>query len=681
MSFDKLELTELGEICCFLGRNNTGKSNVFKLLRFFYSSMEGKRSLPPELNSNYSEFGYIELTFDTTHISKIVNTPRNSKNQYFQHVKKTLLKQENESRSIKKNSLRKLQKKVPVRLYITNRGDYYFEKYDKSALRIINDLFPLFGIDARRIDLHNWDNLWDYLGSLRPFNANQFESEFKKFLKKNENLKEYSRNISLVNELSQTERYSYREKLKNFIKAGLKGERFMVDGNDLIRTSDGSNSYSYIVTVLRLVGYLTRYSYQTPLIFIDEPELGLHPKLAEKLINDYELIVHSNYYDDKGAEKSSSRPSLYLSTHSPNIVKQVIKSFRSSHNIFHFSTGKGFCTTVNTAKSRIEDSNLAGNFTDNEARLFFSSYILFVEGETEVEYFNCQPLIKKFPHLLEVDVYHAPNNKKNKVINPDFVNTKVPHLFLYDADKAITASLDRNRNVKFKNKGDGLAGFSNKELTQLKVSNNRKFDQSRHYVRSDIMNFETELTRNYQTKYYSEELVVKNQFKKIVKSLNYLVRRKNRFYIAGTFENALINVRTKDLFLSWLRDEVNFDLFPWIKRLRKSNKFTENDLILLLCLCFGGKTECLRKFKGDKGFRKRFEGTILFGVISRFKSSLDRKLQESGVSSDKTSGWVSSYTEYSIRKIEAECRETGADFYDKFRVYFGELNDIIKKLR
>lgn len=641
--------------------------------------MEGDRVLPPKLNSNYSEFGYIELMFDTTHISKIVNTPRNSKNQYFQHVRKTLLRQETESRVSKGASSGKLKTRIPLRLYVTNRGDYYFEKYDRSALRILNDLFPLFGIDARRIDLHNWDNLWDYLGNLRPFNANQFENEFKKFIKENESLKEYYGNIFLVNELSQTEKYSYRDKLKNFIKAGLKGERFLVDGNDLTRTSDGSNSYSYIMTTLRLVGYLTRYSYQTPLIFIDEPELGLHPKLAERLINDYELIVDNNYYDDMGEETSSSRPSLYLSTHSPNIVKQVIKSFRSSHNIFHFSTNKNFCTTVNTAKSRIEDSSIAGNFTDNEARLFFSSYILFVEGETEVEYFNCQALIKKFPHLIDVDVYHAPNNKKNKVINPEFVNTKVPHLFLYDADKAISSSVDINRKVKYKNKSGGLAGFSKEELRQLRIANNRSFNRNRRYVNSNIMSFERQLGRTYQTKAYSEELVVRNEFKKIIKSLNYLVKGMNKFYIAGTFENALINVGTKKLLLSWLRDEVKLNLFPLANRLKQSNMFSENDLILLLCLYFGGKTECLTKLKGVK---KNFKGRkVLKDLIERLESLLDDKLEASGVSSEKTSGWVSSYTEYSIRQIELECRETGTEFYNEFRVYFAELNDIIKKLR
>ncbi len=71
LSFDELIIDNFEDINCIVGRNNAGKSNLLKLIRFFYNKLEGKRELPPTLNSNYSTFGTITIVYDTSRIKQI----------------------------------------------------------------------------------------------------------------------------------------------------------------------------------------------------------------------------------------------------------------------------------------------------------------------------------------------------------------------------------------------------------------------------------------------------------------------------------------------------------------------------------------------------------------------------------------------------------------------------------
>ena len=67
LSFNELIIDNFEDINCIVGKNNAGKSNLLKLLRFFYKKLEGIRELPPELNSKYSAFGSITITYTISH--------------------------------------------------------------------------------------------------------------------------------------------------------------------------------------------------------------------------------------------------------------------------------------------------------------------------------------------------------------------------------------------------------------------------------------------------------------------------------------------------------------------------------------------------------------------------------------------------------------------------------------
>ncbi|EEL8094508.1 AAA family ATPase, partial [Salmonella enterica] len=40
LSYDEIHISDIKDINCIIGRNNTGKSNLLKLIRFFYTKLE-----------------------------------------------------------------------------------------------------------------------------------------------------------------------------------------------------------------------------------------------------------------------------------------------------------------------------------------------------------------------------------------------------------------------------------------------------------------------------------------------------------------------------------------------------------------------------------------------------------------------------------------------------------------
>ncbi|EIK2332036.1 AAA family ATPase, partial [Salmonella enterica] len=63
LSYDEIHISDIKDINCIIGRNNTGKSNLLKLIRFFYTKLERREALPPKLNNNYSSYGEISIEY------------------------------------------------------------------------------------------------------------------------------------------------------------------------------------------------------------------------------------------------------------------------------------------------------------------------------------------------------------------------------------------------------------------------------------------------------------------------------------------------------------------------------------------------------------------------------------------------------------------------------------------
>lgn len=97
LSFDDVYIDSFEDFNLIIGRNNSGKSNLLKVFKYFYEKLDEQRSIPLTLNSNYTPSGIITITYDTTRIKKIV-TSTNNNSRFHKHIYNTLFKEPNKNK-------------------------------------------------------------------------------------------------------------------------------------------------------------------------------------------------------------------------------------------------------------------------------------------------------------------------------------------------------------------------------------------------------------------------------------------------------------------------------------------------------------------------------------------------------------------------------------------------------
>jgi len=725
LSFDELYIKDFQDINCIVGKNNAGKSNLLKLIRFFYNKLDEKRELPPTLNSKYSSFGTIEITFDTTRIKSIVTSQINKeKSKYFKHIYNTLFKDKEKNNIFEELAGQHQQKSFYTLILQINHDDStQWLNTNQDILKVINYLYPFFAIEARHLDLYDWDKLWQIVSRLKSFDVNKIKQNtivdfFNREISiESNNYKDY---IAKIENITQTDKYSYREKVLNFVKAGLQGQTFLINNQSLEIQSDGTNAHKFIEIALELLITLSRREYISPTIYIDEPELGLHPKKNEELI--YKLF--DVYQDFKATKKTQEKgkqktpyPKIIFATHSPNIVKEVIKLFDKNQQILHFSKKNNKPTKVQKMNSTYKDKRFLNIFSDNEARLFFSNFILFVEGETELEIFSNKKLLDKFPKLKQIDVYKSSSNVLGSYINPSYSNTSIPYLFLFDADKIYSFKKDnsnqKSRRLKLENKNSNLYilpdGKQDNEIKFQKIIDKyskgfigKKSSQQRYKDKlKTLKSIQDIKNKNFTFNKISFTINETDEFKKTIKILQeYLIDYKVKF-LHTTIEEILISDFSKNLFFSWLEANYNININKCIYKTKISETYryiykkrgglgylvikkhqvpmkllstqkriyiTQDILIEYFRLLFDGKMELLISYKNilDKN-NKNFQSKKILNLLGK-------KLTKQS----KTSGWTTSFLNFAIDEIEKN--RGNNSFRDEFKLYFEELYDIINSI-
>ncbi|WP_404320261.1 retron Eco8 family effector endonuclease [Malaciobacter canalis] len=731
LSFDELNIPNLQDINCIVGVNNVGKSNLLKLLRFFYNKLENKKELPPELNNKYSSFGSITITYKISSRLK-----KRLKEKEEDNLFNDLEIFENESET----------STFCLMLTINSNNSVYWSIKNYKILKIINYYYPFFEIEGRNVSLHNWDKLWDLISSLKSFNLSKLETILFKndTLEENDTFKEYISYVKEIQSAIKTSPYSYKEKFLNYLKIQLTGSKFLNEDNILETQSDGTNAHKYIETFLTLLIVLTRRDYITPTIYIDEAEIGLHPKKNEELIDSL-FQTYSRY------NSNTPYPNIIFSTHSPNIVKQIIKLF-DNQQIFHFyrNNEKEKYTRVSKLNSKLEEKFI-NVLSDNESRLFFSDFILFVEGETELEIFSNKKLHEKFPKLKRIDIYKSSSNVIGANINPSNIKASIPYLFLFDADKIYEFSKEKKHyKLHLKNKNKLLytlpegnvrkdRNFDNL-ISKYKKGFNSKYNQ----IYNNLVKIKNLNNMKFKSIAFTNNLEKEN-FNFMQKLLNSYLAMNNVRFVKTTIEETLINHNSKKIFFQWLVKKYNirFDeilyqtkksknkIFCYKKRVdnykiiylnprnslkdhiyfkNRRRKRIDNLLIdYIRVIYFNGKFDNLKdsisKSKTLEEREKVFntikkqlktssikltekqERAILKKLeidedtkIELILKSLVSKINNIGLKKhDKTSGWASDFLNFAIDKIEKSSKDNN-EFNNNFKSNFRELYDIITKI-
>lgn len=685
LSFQELDLKNINDINCFVGTNNAGKSNLFKIIKYFYSQIEGERILSPTLNSNYSPYGEIEIEFDLSRIRKIVTASRSNAQQspFFKHIYSTMFNKEADMFGFLFNEKRPKDKadlgeKFKLGLIVNKDGTSFWKNGNPQIRSLISYLFPFFAIDARHINLHEWDDLWNLIARIKSFKVNEITSEdVSSYVDEqiSPGQGEFLSLIDIINTKNNIIDYSHKEKIISLVKASLPGDQFYSSGEFAEKQSDGTNSFNFIDSALTLLIWITRREYISPIIFIDEPEVGLHPKRCEYLVNRIYDNFHESSISASGRKVNTPFPKIFITTHSPNIVKEVIRKFDKKQNIYHVAmlgSGVREGTKITELNSKYDDIRFLNKFSDNEARLFFSQHILFVEGATERELLSNVKLSNLYPNLTYSDVYAGgSDNVLSEAINPGKTNASIPYLFIYDVDKAFEFIATNNPNeleVKFKD-SISLIGLSENSLKeerkQLNLGYSKSHKKRREQVEKLLSFQKRKLTLDHNRSTF-KELSAYQTMRSITQEY---LKTKNVVLLDSTVEGLLISKASKVLFYKWLYKEKNVDIFKLEYRIKNKNLYQDKTLAkldedsLFQCVSQIYHVKCNSQIKINKN-----------NQLAKIKTFIEN---QTGIKPPtKTSGWVTSFLDYAIEDLDSKLVDKSL-LRREFSLHFPKLHDIL----
>ncbi|MBN3125716.1 retron Eco8 family effector endonuclease [Pectobacterium brasiliense] len=683
LSYDVLIINRVSDLNCIIGKNNVGKSNLLKLLSYFYRKIYSEKCLPPELHSKYSSYGTISIEYDLTRIKNIVTSNRDGKSDFFKHIYNTFFKGSPVGVEKVFFSDKETDKSYTLKLIINKDDSISWSTKNENEINLIGYIFPFFEIETRHIDLYDWDKLWELISRLKSFKVNNIEKdEIIDFIndKISPNSNAYKDFISKVQDITKVSSYSYREKVLNYVKIGLNGQKFNVRGNELITQSDGTNSSEYLSIFLKLLISLTRREYISPVVYIDEPETGLHPKANENLI--YELYQTCELFKKKSdsfekGKYATPLPNIFIATHSSNIVKYIIKYFRDNHQILHFRMSNS-TTRLGVMKSTYDDRRFLNIFNDNEARLFFSDMILFVEGDTELEALSNFSLGKKFPHLNLIELYQASSNVYLENLNPNRSRLSIPYLYLFDRDKTVQYEVS-SRQCKILLQGNGNL-FS---LKPASLDNEIKYYKKGYS--SDFRDQVKVLTEIKESeglflKINNKTLEFDNQGQAYVGRLfsqidKYLLR-KNILILNSTFEECLINETSVPIFLKWLENKKGINANDVLDYINEKKYLNNKILATYLRLIFNGKSDVGVGYKNiDKNKANKFLYSNSMLKIT------EKNIYQKDWFTGKTGGWVTSFLDFAISHIDKQSLLKSTTFESDFSLIFPEFYSMLEKLR
>lgn len=612
-----------------IGTNGAGKSNIEKYINYFYKNLLSSNVNPDIFDkmNPYNDYAKISITYSLT---EFFSNKINRRKDIFIDIKEELDEKD--------------ELVLELIQYKDNRIEW---NYSYEIRKIIKYLFPIYFIDTRNLNVLDWDIVWDIIGDLGQSRSEVEDGLIESLNKVLEEIygEKHLESYDLLKSEFESNGYgikSYNNKdvFKQLYKLKFNGERFIYKNNHLEFYSNGSNSYNYIKLFYQVLKKLHLNKIKTPIIILDEPEIGLHPNLIDEFIN---LIL-----------LDSGRIQTILSTHSPRLVKNAM--ILDKANIFQITYDK-YKTQIRKVEN-INKEKLKKVISDKEASYYFAKGIIFVEGISEYELFTHPVLRKRFPILKEIEIFsYNSNNISLDVSHPVQRKLNIPYLLLLDLDKILTY----NKALKmFDITGDNYNPLKNDDIEEKEkyhYGNLRKLGM----VRKRIQGISQKAKFKYNPYNFCFNDGLFDEFIDLVKS--YCISY-NVYPVSTTIEGVLVNEENYRVFYSWLtRKKSNYMGKKDLKNLWtvSTNKFYRLNILRQIV---DGKMEPL--------FTLKKRGLLEEVTDQNLKDAYTKALKLPKL--DKGSGWVSNF----LNDVNAVLKKTNQ--LSKFNSLFPELVDIIETM-
>lgn len=563
-SIDYLKMN-ISELNALVGKNGVGKTTIQNAIKYFYNNLVS-------INYSNQNFDIINPLKDTMEISVEYNL---SKIQAYSPA----------NYSWKALSMTNFTNSSKIVTMSQKRNNAITWNIDYDERYIIYNSHPMYFCDTRFVDLTNWDSLWEIVGDLiNAKDVNNIIEELSQNIK-SKNFKHFNEYEQLFKDFLEINNFTIHSDNKkhqviSLLQLQLGGKKFLNQNEKLDYFSDGTNSQSYILFLSYIAYEISNKRLKEATVFLDEPELGLHPKMIDQLME--KLVLYSTSVQ------------FIIFSHSPRLIATIIKGKGELYKI-HLKHKYTKITKI----VKQEERKYQLIVTEQEASCYFSDLVLFVEGVSELELFNHSTLINLFPFLKRIDVI-ATNSNDNLLKLFHSITPKIPYLILNDMDKIL----------RFSNTNEGTYKLSIKDLWYLPLKKKQsKKNNSENSYADDVVN---RLKYSYSKKDSKIKLALYNKiltsidepieifgelqaFRKdpeIIQWIQKFCAHYNLFFIRNTIEGSIINDSSYRIFNKWRKTLCpNNDLDILLK---KSNK---SDRALILRLIFNGKLDTLETYK------------------------------------------------------------------------------------
>ena len=270
-----------------------------------------------------------------------------------------------------------------------------------------------------------------------------------------------------------------------------------------------------------------------PIILVDEPEIGLHNTFICEFVSCVCRNIKQNAL-------------LFISTHSPKIISEFANS-REKYVLYKINNYRLYSTINKMNLLWLESKALV---SIKETECYFSDYLVYLEGETELQVFNNPDILALYPKLSKVHFYAFDgNDSRIRKAYSNILNLGVGYKVIVDIDKILKYN---QQTKKFKLANDGL-------LNPIKNNSKSKSDLFRFYkstvdsefdmcsVRTDI---ELLLKKEYNP--VNDKHYLEGNYENLFKKTSEYCEFNNFIVNRTTIEGELITLENIDKFLLFL---------------------------------------------------------------------------------------------------------------------------------
>lgn len=549
-------------VTALLGENGTGKSNILSAVRYFYDNLV-YRSESDDIfdhNNRLNNRVEIALTYDLGRLKRYARANlRDEETRYSSYYEKIIGISSEDIVTVRLVKIRDM----PIRW-----------SHDANTRKLIAGLFPIYFLDARQINLVNWDILWKHIGDLMKL-ENTVGKELREKLK--DSIKDAGSELKarlgriedgFEKQNVKIAQYSKNEFAAILSKIYFSGEQYQFDEGQLSEFSNGTNTFNFTRLFIYILRLIAETKMKEPIVILDEPELSLHNNMIDNLA---EIFYQCRYY-----------VGFLIATHSARLIRNILTQDSGDNQLYQIYR-KGEETMLSRFQMFRQDTEMRERYfiTDQHASVYFAKALFLVEGETELEVFQNRFLRAVFPRMGQVEIIKGMSDDVvYRIVSPKDRGCHIPATILLDLDKVYTYPEKlKKKYFNMCNTGENYYFFKRKDTP----FSSRACLAAR---RNRIYRMAAKCKFHYIKPFY---LAADENYREFVGLIQDYFKEYGIFTATTTIEGMLVTEENLTMFLTFLKE--NFpvqygNIYPFDRTL-----FTMDDELTFIRLLLGGECD------------------------------------------------------------------------------------------